>query len=78
MILKILSPKNAVLTQNTAKFCKTFIIRLGFKKNANFSAENWQKPLKLVIITLTPGGYCLDNASSTLSKLKYFTTPWPD
>jgi hypothetical protein len=28
---------------------------LGFEKNANFFAENWQKSQKSVIITLTPG-----------------------
>jgi hypothetical protein len=30
------------------------IITLIFEKNANFFAESWQKPQKMVIITLTP------------------------
>jgi hypothetical protein len=28
---------------------------LDFEKNANFFAENWQKSVKIVIITSTPG-----------------------
>jgi hypothetical protein len=31
---------------------------LVFEKNAIFSAENWQKSHKIVIITSTPGGQC--------------------
>jgi hypothetical protein len=59
MILKIFSPKLsakklAFLTQNKAKLCKNLIITLVFEKNANFFAENWQKSLKIVIITSTP------------------------
>jgi hypothetical protein len=45
----------AFLTQNKAKLCKILIITLVFEKNANFFAENWQKSLKIVIITSTPG-----------------------
>jgi hypothetical protein len=30
------------------------IITLGFEKNANFFAENWQKSPKIMIITSTP------------------------
>jgi hypothetical protein len=59
MILKIFSPKNfakelAFFAQNKAKLCKNWIITLGFEKNANFSAKNWQKSQKIVIITSTP------------------------
>jgi hypothetical protein len=48
MIFKIFSPKNsakkfAFLTQNKAKLCKNLIIALGFEKNANVFAKNWQK-----------------------------------
>jgi hypothetical protein len=42
---KIFSPKHCVgkrsFVQNTAVFCKKWIIQFVFKKNANFSAENW-------------------------------------
>jgi hypothetical protein len=46
MILKIFSPKKigkslAFLTQNTAEFCKKYVVTLVFKKNANFVVENW-------------------------------------
>jgi hypothetical protein len=59
MILKIFSPKNlakilAFFAQNTASFCKNFIITLVFEKNANIFAGNWQKSQKIVIITSTP------------------------
>jgi hypothetical protein len=37
---------------NDANF---LIITLFFEKNANFSAENWQKSRKIVIVTSTPG-----------------------
>jgi hypothetical protein len=60
MIFKIFSPKNfakkfTFLTRYKAKVWKKLIITLVFKKNANFFAENWDKLLKIVIITLTPG-----------------------
>jgi hypothetical protein len=60
MIFKIFSPKNtakklAFLTQNKAKLCKILIITLVFEKNAKLFGENWQKSLKIVIITSTPG-----------------------
>jgi hypothetical protein len=45
----------AFLTQNKAKICKILLITLVFEKNANFSAENWEKSSKIVIITSTPG-----------------------
>jgi hypothetical protein len=56
MILEIFSQKKiakklAFLTQNKTKLCKFLIISLDFEKNANFFAENWQKSLKIVIIT---------------------------
>jgi hypothetical protein len=35
-------------------FAKIVIITLFFEKNANFFAENWQNPQKIVIITSTP------------------------
>jgi hypothetical protein len=62
MILKIFSPKKiakklAFLTQNKAKLCKFLIITLVFEKNAIFSAENWQKSQKIVIITSTPDSF---------------------
>jgi hypothetical protein len=44
----------AFFVQTTASFCKNLIITLGFEKNANFFAENWQKSQKIVIITSTP------------------------
>jgi hypothetical protein len=47
--------KNGVLTQNKAKLCTILIITLVLEKNANFFGENWQKSLKIVIITSTPG-----------------------
>jgi hypothetical protein len=60
MIFKIFSLKNSAkkftfLTQNKTKLCKNLIITLVFEKNANFSAENWQKSQKIVIITSVPG-----------------------
>jgi hypothetical protein len=60
MIFKIFSPKKnakkfAFLTRNNAKLCKILIITFVFEKNANFFAKNWQKSLKIVIITSTPG-----------------------
>jgi hypothetical protein len=36
-------------------FCKHLIITLVFEKNANCFRRNWQKSLKIVIITSTPG-----------------------
>jgi hypothetical protein len=45
----------ALLAQNKAKLFRILILKLDFKKNANFFAENWQKSQKLVIITSTPG-----------------------
>jgi hypothetical protein len=59
-IFKIFSPKNvakilAFFAQTAATFCKHLIITLVFEKNANFFTENWQKMLKILIITLTPG-----------------------
>jgi hypothetical protein len=59
MILKIFSPKNltkkmALFVQTIASFCKDLIITLVFEKNAIIFAENWQKSLKIVIITSTP------------------------
>jgi hypothetical protein len=44
MILKIFSPKNvakklAFFAQSTACFCKKFITKLVFEKNANFSPK---------------------------------------
>jgi hypothetical protein len=45
----------AFFAQTTASFCKNFIITLGFEKNANIFAENWQKSQKIVIIQSTPG-----------------------
>jgi hypothetical protein len=62
MILKIFLQKNsakklAFFTQNKAKLCKILIITLVFEKNANFVAENWEKPQKIVIITSTPGNF---------------------
>jgi hypothetical protein len=61
MILKIFSPKNlakilAFFAQTTASFCTNLIVTLVFEKNANFSAEIWQKSQKIVIITPTPPG----------------------
>jgi hypothetical protein len=47
MILKIFSLKKLAFLQKN--------ITLVFEKNANFFAENWQKSLKIVIITSTPG-----------------------
>jgi hypothetical protein len=35
--------KETFLAQNKAKLCKILIITLFFEKNANFSAENWEK-----------------------------------
>jgi hypothetical protein len=46
--------KMAFFAQNKAKLCKNWFITLGFEKNANFFAENWQKSQKIVIITSTP------------------------
>jgi hypothetical protein len=46
--------KIGVLTQNKAKLCKNLIITLVFEKNAKFFDENWQKSLKIVIITSAP------------------------
>jgi phosphoserine phosphatase len=51
---KISDKKLAFLTQNKAKICEILIITLVFEKNANFFAENCQKPQKIVIITSTP------------------------
>jgi hypothetical protein len=55
---EIFAKKLAFLTQNKAKFRKKLIITLVFKKNANFFAENWEKSLKIVIITSTPDYFC--------------------
>jgi hypothetical protein len=46
----------ALFTQNTAKLCKKLIITLFFlkKEKGHFFAENRQKSLKLVSMTLTP------------------------
>jgi hypothetical protein len=43
----------AFFAQNKAKFSQNWIITLVLEKNANFFAKNWQKSLKIVIITLT-------------------------
>jgi hypothetical protein len=66
MIFLIFSPKNlakifAFFAQTTATFCKNCDHNIGFEKNANFFAENWQKSQKIVIITSTPdwGNFCL-------------------
>jgi hypothetical protein len=60
-ILKTFSPKNlakilAFLCSNYLLpiFSNTLIITFVLEKNANFFAENWQKPKKIVIITSTP------------------------
>jgi hypothetical protein len=63
LIFKIFSPKNlakilAFFAQTTASFSKKCDHNIGFEKNAIFSAENWQKPQIIVIITSTPGVYC--------------------
>jgi hypothetical protein len=52
--LEKISESMVVFDQTTASFCKNVIITLGFEKNANFLAENWQKSQKIVIITSTP------------------------
>jgi hypothetical protein len=53
---KIFSPKNlAFFAQTTASFCKNFNHNIGFEKNANFFAENYQKSQKIV----TPGFHCI-------------------
>jgi hypothetical protein len=37
---------------------------IGFEKNANFFAENWQKSPKIMIITSTPGQSAIAAAES--------------
>jgi hypothetical protein len=49
---KIFAKKLAFLTHNKAKLFKIFDHDIGFRENANFFAENWQKSQKIVIITL--------------------------
>jgi hypothetical protein len=55
----LISPKNlgenVILTHNTVILCKNGIMTLVFKKNANLVAENWQKSLKIVSITMNSG-----------------------
>jgi hypothetical protein len=58
----------AFLTQNKAKLWKSLIITLVFEKNAVFSAENWRKSQKIVIITSTPGHpSCIETLTKTAS-----------
>jgi hypothetical protein len=51
----------AFLTQITVSFIKNLIINNKFdqtlvcEKNANFFVENWQKSVKFVVVTSTPG-----------------------
>jgi hypothetical protein len=55
MICKnIFAEKIGFFAQNLAKLYKTLIITLVLEKNANFLAENCQKPQKIVIITSVP------------------------
>jgi hypothetical protein len=58
MILKIVSTKNCekleFLTHNKGKLCKNFDHNIVFWENANFFDKNWQKSLKIMIITSTP------------------------
>jgi hypothetical protein len=60
MILKIFLPKNFTkigvsLLKLMLAFEKNVNMALVFEINAIFSAENWQKPQKIVILTSTPG-----------------------
>jgi hypothetical protein len=55
---KILRKKWRYLLKLLLVFEKQIIITLVFEKNANFSAENWPKSQKLVIITPTPAWAC--------------------
>jgi hypothetical protein len=43
------------LTQNKAKLCKLLIITFDLGKKRQFFSENWEKSLKIVIVTSTPG-----------------------
>jgi hypothetical protein len=77
MIFLIFSPKNSakkygVLTQNKAKLCKISIITLVLEKNANFFGENWQKSLKIVIITSTLVKNCGYSTFGNNDDRKYF------
>jgi hypothetical protein len=63
IIFKMFSPKNGVFVPNTASFAKTGLeailsVVAGFQEKRQFFAENVRKALKLLIITLTPGGKC--------------------
>jgi hypothetical protein len=49
------SKKLAFFTQNKAKFWKSMIITLVFKKNANFFAENWKKIAENCDRNIDPG-----------------------
>jgi hypothetical protein len=54
--LNIFAEKFCVFfAKNKAKFSKNWILTLVFEKNASFFAEKWQKSLKIVILTSTPG-----------------------
>jgi hypothetical protein len=44
----------------------------GFKKNANFSSENWRKSQKIVSITSTPGLAQLTLTSFTQQIMIYY------
>jgi hypothetical protein len=44
----------AFFAQTTSSFCINLIRTLVFEKNDIFSAENWQKSQKIVIITSVP------------------------
>jgi hypothetical protein len=50
----LFAKKSAFSTQINGNFAEKVIIILIFEKNANFSAENWQKSQKIVIITSVP------------------------
>jgi hypothetical protein len=67
-VMKHFGEKLAFGAQTKGNFEEKVIITLVFKKNANFSAEIWQKSQKIVIITSVPLSF------ATVTNLCYYRT----